>query len=57
MKTEMYRSAHKLYNEILARDGDFENSADLLQESLEKGKYTIALMKFESNSFSFILPK
>ena len=50
MKTEMYRSAHRLYTEILARDGDFENSADLLQESLEKGKYTIALMKFENGS-------
>ena len=50
MSAEMYRSALKLYNEILDRDIDYENASDLKEEALEKGKYTIALMKFDNGS-------
>ena len=50
MSADMYRSALKLYNEILYRDSDYENASDLKEEALEKGKYTIALMKFDNGS-------
>ena len=50
MSDDMYRSALKLYDEILGRDADFENASDLKEEALEKGKYTIALMKFDNGS-------
>ena len=50
MENEMYRSAHRLYSEIVARDSGYEDATDLLQEALEKGKYTIALMKFENGT-------
>lgn len=50
MSADMYRSALKLYNEILVRDADYENASDLKEEALEQGKYTIALMKFDNGS-------
>ena len=47
---EMYRSAHKLYSEIVARDASYEDAQKKLQEALDAGKYTIALMKFENGT-------
>ena len=47
---EMYRSAHKLYSEIVARDASYEDAQKKLQEALEAGKYTIALMNFKNGT-------
>ncbi|MBM72519.1 MAG: hypothetical protein CL847_07030 [Crocinitomicaceae bacterium] len=50
MEHGMFRSAHKLYSEIVARDASYEDAQSRLQESLNKGKYTVALMKFNNGT-------
>ncbi len=50
MENEMFRSAHKLYTEIVARDASYEDAQSRLQESLDQGKYTVALMKFDNGT-------
>lgn len=50
MENELFRSAHKLYSEIVARDASYEDAQTRLQESLDSGKYTVALMKFENGT-------
>lgn len=50
MENELFRSAHKLYSEIVARDAGYEDAQARLQESLDSGKYTVALMKFDNGT-------
>ena len=49
-ENELFRSAHTLYSEIVARDASYEDAPTRLQESLDAGKYTVALMKFENGT-------
>lgn len=45
-----FRTAYESFNNVANRDANFEDAGARKQESLDAGRYTIALMKFENGS-------
>ena len=50
MENELFRSAYEGLSDVIKRDPLFSDAAERLEEALEAGRYTIALMTFKNGS-------